>query len=75
MPDKIALLPITQKELTHLINDTISYIWGLEDKGCATQEFGYYSRKELLEKLKRFEKEHFETFVECQKEMVGEDYA
>ena len=67
------LLSINQKELTHLINDIIAYIWKLEDKGCATEEFGYFSRKELLEKLKQFEKENFQMFVGCQKEMVGED--
>ena len=73
--NKIALLPINQKELSHLINDIISYIWKLEDRGCATEEFGYISRKKLLEKLKQFEKENFEMFVECQKELVGDDNA
>jgi hypothetical protein len=74
MPDKIAFLPITQKELEHLINDTISYIWKLEDRRCATEEFGYFSRKELLKKLEKFEKENFQMFVGCQKkEKVGED--
>jgi hypothetical protein len=71
MPDKIVLLPITQKELGHLINDTISYIWKLEDRRCATEEFGYFSRKELLEKLKQFEKENFQMFVGYQKRNGG----
>lgn len=75
MEDKKAFLPISHKELKHLINDTISYIWKLEDRGCTTEEFGYISRKELLEKLKQFEKENFEMFGECKKELVGEDNA
>lgn len=52
-------LEVTEKELRHLINDVIAYIWRLEDRGCDKPEFGYDSRKALLEKLKRFEKEHF----------------
>ena len=52
-------LPVTHAELRHLINDTIAYIWRLEDRGCATPEHGYDSRKALLEKLKQFEAEHF----------------
>ena len=67
MENKTALLPINQKELSHLINDVIAYIWKLEGRGCATEEFGYNSRKELLEKLQQFEKENFVMFKECQK--------
>lgn len=54
-----ALLPLTVKEFRYLTNDLISYIWRLEDKGLDKEEFGYFSRKELLEKLKQFEKENF----------------
>ena len=52
-------LEVTAEELRHLINDVIAYVWRLEDRGCDKPEFGYDSRKALLEKLKRFEKEHF----------------
>lgn len=55
-------LEVTEKELRHLINDVIAYIWRLEDRGCDKPEFGYDSRKALLEKLKRFEKEHFPQY-------------
>lgn len=58
------LLPLTHQELKHLINDLISYIWKLEDKGLDKAEFGYFSRKELLEKLKQFEKENFQPLAE-----------
>ena len=54
------LLPITEKELRHLQNDIIAYMWRLEDKGIADEEHGYFTRKALLEKLQRFEKEHFQ---------------
>lgn len=53
------VLPVTKEELAHLINDTIAYIWGLEARGAAKPEYGYDSRKALLEKLKKFEEEHF----------------
>ena len=72
MENKTALLPINHKELKHLINDVIAYIWDLEDRGCAKEEFGYNSRKELLKNLEQFEKEHFEMFTGCQKELVGD---
>ena len=55
----IDAVPVTEAELKHLINDTIAYIWRLEDRGCDKPEFGYDSRKALLEKLKQFYKEHF----------------
>ena len=54
------LLPITEKELMHLQNDIIAYMWRLEDKGIADEKHGYFTRKALLEKLQRFEKEHFQ---------------
>ena len=62
--EKVAMLPVTEKELKHLINDTIAYIWKLEDTNQAIPERGYDSRKALLEKLKQFDKEHFPE-MEC----------
>lgn len=59
---------VTADELKHLINDTIAYIWRLEERGCNKPEFGYDSRKTLLEKLKRFEKEHFPQHECCMEE-------
>lgn len=55
----IDAVPVTEAELKHLLNDTITYIWRLEDRGCDKPEFGYDSRKALLEKLKQFYNEHF----------------
>lgn len=55
----IDAVPVTAAELKHLINDTIAYIWKLEDRGADKPEFGYDSRKSLLKKLEQFEKEHF----------------
>lgn len=52
-------IPVNADELKHLINDTIAYIWQLEESGCNKTEFGYESRKALLEKLKKFYNEHF----------------
>lgn len=52
-------IPLTAAELNHLINDTIAYIWRLEKRGHDKPEFGYDSRKALLEKLKKFHEEHF----------------
>ena len=56
---------LNRKELGHLINDTIAYIWRLEDRGLDNSESGYGSRKALLEKLQRFEKEHFPEMACC----------
>ena len=56
----IDAVPVTEAELKHLLNDTITYIWRLEDRGCDKPEFGYDSRKALLEKLKQFYKDHFQ---------------
>lgn len=56
-------LPITKEEIGYLINDTISYIQSLEDRGLATPELGYDSRKALLDKLKNFENEHFSNLI------------
>lgn len=57
-------IPVTADELKHLINDTIAYLWRLEERGCDKPEFGYDSRKELLQKLKDFYQEHFPE-LEC----------
>lgn len=58
-------VPVNHDELNHLINDTIAYIWGMEDRGATAPEYGYDSRKALLEKLKRFEEEHFPENDAC----------
>lgn len=55
----VAAIPVTANELKYLMNDTITYIWRLEDRKCDRPEFGYDSRKELLEKLKKFYNDHF----------------
>lgn len=69
----IDAVPVTEAELKHLINDTITYIWRLEDRGCDKPEFGYDSRKALLEKLKQFYKEHFpENGCYCGERKDGE---
>lgn len=59
------VLPVNREEMRHLMNDTISYIWGMEDRGATAPEFGYDSRKALLAKLKEFYKEHFPEPGEC----------
>lgn len=53
--DEVILLPLSYEELRHLINDAIFYIRMMENKNRAKEEFGYFSRQELLEKLKRVE--------------------
>ena len=63
--EKVALLPVTKAELSYLISDTISYIWKLEGRGIAKPEYGYDSRKALLEKLKKFEKLYFPELDTC----------
>lgn len=63
--DKTAPLCITKEELHHLINDTIFYIWTLENKGLTGDEYSYSSRKKLLEKLNKFEEQHFLEDPEC----------
>ena len=57
--EKTAMLPVTRGELWHLINDTIAYIWRLEERGISGKNFGYDSRIKLREKLEAFEREHF----------------
>ena len=61
----VCAMPLTEEENKHLINDTQAYIWRLESRGCDTPEYGYDSRKELLEKLKAFYNEHFPELVCC----------
>lgn len=55
----VIAIQVTADELRHLINDTISYIWKLEDRGCDKPMYGYDSRKALLEKLKEFERKYY----------------
>ena len=62
---RIRLFPVTSDELRHLINDTIAYIWKLEEKGQATPERGYDSRKALLQKMQRFYAEQFPERESC----------
>ena len=57
-------LPVTEDELRHLINDTIAYIWRLEERGLHDSD-GYISRKALLKKLKQFEQDHFPQLDQC----------
>ena len=66
------VLPVTRAELKHLMNDTIAYIWKLEDRGATDPMYGYDSRKALLEKLKKFYAEHFPEMGECGGRMDGE---
>lgn len=56
---------VSADELKYLINDTIAYIWRMEDSGRDKSEFGYDERKALLEKLKRFKEEHFPEMRCC----------
>ena len=50
------LLPLSIEELRHLINDAIFYIRMMENRNRNKAEFGYFSRQELLEKLKNVER-------------------
>ena len=50
------LLPLCIEELRHLINDAIFYIRKMENCKRNKAEFGYFSRIELLEKLKNVER-------------------
>ena len=63
------LLPLEEKELSHLINDTIAYLWKMEDTGRTEDFFGYSERKGCLEKMKKA-MELFEVYVmpTCKKE-------
>ena len=88
MENKTVEIKLTKKELEHLINDTISFIWQIKKRifgndwnfGTEITEveklskeqkekltlYGYYSRKELLNKLKEIrEKEFPELSCNC----------
>ena len=59
---RVAKIKLTEDELSFLINDTIAYIWRIEDTAKSEKDLearGYYSRKALLEKLKAIEKKYF----------------
>ncbi len=80
-------IELNKAELSHLINDLISYIWKIKERVfgddwnfgtditeveqlTSEQEeelksFGYYSRKALLDKLKRIEQENFPDTAYC----------
>lgn len=82
MNKKTITIELTKKELIHLINDTIHYIYDIKSKVFGndwnfgtnitevnelTEEqleklisYGYYSRKELLNKLQSLVKENFQ---------------
>lgn len=60
MAPTVDAIPVSAEEVKHLINDTLAYIWKMESDG---RENLTDSRKALLEKLKRFEKEHFPEFA------------
>ena len=67
MEDKKAVVLLTKKELSHLINDVIAYMWKIEDESTDEQyliQRGYYSRKALKKKLIEIEKEVFPE-LEC----------
>lgn len=60
MAPTVDAIPVSAEEVKHLINDTLAYIWKMESDG---RDNLTDSRKALLEKLKRFEKEHFPEFA------------
>lgn len=65
---KTAKIKLTKEELSHLINDTIAYIWKIENTAKTEKDLearGYYSRKALLEKLETIEKKCFKDRGEC----------
>lgn len=78
--ENIVLVELSKKELTHLINDTISYIYRIKKNvfgdlsfGVDISEvevltekqkemltmYGYYSRKELYDKLQKIRNDNF----------------
>lgn len=87
--EKTVNIKLTKEELTHLINDTISYIYGIKRKvfnenwnfGTEISEvevltseqkeklisYGYYSRKELLDKLEKIRYYNFQELTCCGK--------
>ena len=66
------LLPLSIEELRHLINDAIFYIRMMENRNRNKAEFGYFSRQELLEKLKNVERYYEMLHMPvCKKEDEG----
>ena len=85
--ERTVLVELNEKELRHLINDTIDYIWDIKkavfgddwnfgtnisevEKLTEEQKekltlYGYYSRKELLDKLKELESKEFSELNCC----------
>lgn len=67
---KTVKIKLTKDEMSHLINDTIAYIWKIEDTAKSEKDLearGYYTRKALLEKLETIEKKYFKDKGECSK--------
>lgn len=56
---EIILLPLTEEELRHLINDAIFYIRMMRAKNRDKKEFGYFERIDLYEKLMHTQR-HYE---------------
>ena len=65
MEDKKAVVLLTKKELSHLINDVIAYMWKIEEESTDEQyliQRGYYSRKDLKKKLIEIERDAFPEY-------------
>ena len=65
---RIAKIKLTEDELSYLINDTIAYIWKIEDTTKSEKDLearGYYSRKALLEKLLAIKQKYFKNKKGC----------
>ena len=87
MENKKVLVELSERELRHLINDTISRIYKIkelvfgeswnfgtditevetlnETQTRELNDLGYYSRKELLDKLEEIERNNFQQFTCC----------
>lgn len=86
MENKTIKVELNEKELTHLINDTISYIYRIKENVFGDSNFGtdisevdvltteqkekltlygYYSRKELLDKLQEIRNKEFPELTCC----------
>lgn len=87
MENKKILVELSERELRHLINDTISRIYKIkelvfgeywnfgtnitevetlnEKQTRDLNDLGYYSRKELLDKLLKIERDNFQQFTCC----------
>lgn len=60
--EKTVSITLTESELNHLINDGIAYLDRMKDKGLDKAEgdmYGYWSRKDLNDKLKQLERAYF----------------